>query len=82
MNVYLMFVKTPEGEPRSGVLLAENRADALSKAVNYCKGTFGPGSKVTLIGRSEISNAILGRGVFEEDLVGGPVTEARAGAIV
>ncbi len=33
-------------------------------------------------GRSEISNAILGRGIVEEDLAGGPVTEARAGAIV
>ncbi len=32
--------------------------------------------------RSEISNAILGRGIFEENLGGGPVTEARAGAIV
>ncbi len=86
--------ETPLGYPKAPILdlsrlrpLPDNQWFEVASAANHnCQPT---NAKVLLfprrlaqLWRSEISNAILGRGIVEENLVGGPVTEARAGAIV
>lgn len=49
LQLFIVFVKDAEGNPRAGVLLAEDQKDAFTKAVGNCKSSFGPASRVTFI---------------------------------
>lgn len=59
LQIYAIFVKGSEGKPRVGVLLAEDQKQALAKAVDHCKASFGPASRVTLV--SHVAEANIPR---------------------
>lgn len=49
LHVYLAFVLDSQRKPHAGPLLATDSVHAMSRAIEKCKQTFGPRSKVSRI---------------------------------
>lgn len=49
MFIYQIWVKTPTGEIVTKALIAKDRAEALSRAVERAKAAYGPGTRVSYV---------------------------------